>query len=257
METITLLNKEVFKKEDILSKMDNDEFYYGYLGKNALSSSSCKKLLDSPYAYYKSLTERSSTPQAFRDGQLIHLMILEPHKVEYLTFTEGTKASKAYKLAVQEVGYHNVFTNSEYYKAKKISERVRNVSDIKAMLDGSRFEIPEIGLYGGLPFRGKADILKGGIVMDLKTTADLKGFERSATHFSYDLQAALYLELFNAYEFEFIAVDKNTLDVGIYKTSQRFIDSGKYKLDLAIKNYETYLETDVKELENYVFRNTL
>ena len=257
METITLLNKEVFKKEDILKQMMDDDFYYNYLGKNALSSSSCKKLLDSAYAYHKSLTEKSSTPQAFRDGSLIHLMILEPHKIEYLTFTEGTKASKAYKLAVQEVGYHNVFTNSEYHKAHKIAERVRNVTDIKAMLDGSKFEIPAIGLYGGLPFRGKADILKGGIVMDLKTTSDLRGFERAANHFSYDLQAALYLELFNAYEFEFIVVDKGTLDVGVYKTSQRFIDSGKYKLDLAIKNYETYLETNTEELENYVFRSTL
>ena len=255
METITLLNKEIFKKEEILSKMMNDDFYYGYLGKNALSSSSCKKLLDSPYAYHKSLTERNSNAQALRDGQLIHLMVLEPHRVEYLTFTEGTKASKAYKLAVQEDGYHNVFTNSEYHKANKIAERVRNVTDVKAMLDGAKFEIPEIGYYNGLPFRGKADILKGSVVMDLKTTADLKGFERSANHFSYDLQAALYLELFKAYEFEFIVVDKNTLDVGIYKTSERFIDSGKYKLDVAVQRYEEYLQT--KDIENYVHKGTL
>jgi hypothetical protein len=255
METITLLNKEVFKKEEILKKMDNDDFYYGYLGKNALSSSSCKKLLDSPYAYHKSLTEKQQNVQALRDGQLIHLMVLEPHKVEYLTFTEGTKASKAYKLAVQEVGSHNVFTNSEYYKAKKIAERVRSQSDIKDMLEGSEYEVPEIGYYNGLPFRGKADILKGGIVMDLKTTSDLKGFERSANFFSYDLQAALYLELFKAYEFEFIVVDKNTLDVGIYKTSERFIDSGKRKLDIATQNYQDYLNTP--NIDDYVYKGTL
>jgi len=53
MEEIKLLNDEIFKKEDILKKMMNDEFYYGYLGKNALSSSASKKLLDSPYAYYR------------------------------------------------------------------------------------------------------------------------------------------------------------------------------------------------------------
>ena len=255
MKTIKLLNGEEFTQEELLSKMDNDAFYYGYLGANALSSSSCKKLLDSPYAYHKSLTESNSNAQALRDGQLIHLMILEPHKVDYLTFTDGTKASKAYTSAVKEVGYHNVYTNSEYYKSRKIAERVRNVTDVKAMLDGASYEIPAINLYGGLPFRGKADILKGGVVMDLKTTSDLKGFERSANHFSYDLQAALYLELFNAYEFEFIVVDKTTLDVGIYKTSQRFIDSGRYKLDLAIQNYEKYLTTE--NIEDYVHKGTL
>ena len=255
METIKLLNGEEFTKQELLSKMDNDEFYYGYLGQHALSSSSCKKLLQSPYAYHKSLTEKQQNVQALRDGQLIHLMVLEPHKVEYLTFTEGTKASKAYKLAVEEVGTHNVFTNSEYYKAKKIAERVRNQSDIKAMLDGAEYEIPAIAYYNDLPFRGKADILKGGIVMDLKTTSDLSSFERSANFFSYDLQAALYLELFNAFEFEFIVVDKNTLDVGIYKCSERFIDSGKRKLDIATQKYQDYLNTP--NIENYVHRGIL
>lgn len=255
METIKLLNNEEFTKQELLSKMDNDEFYYGYLGQHALSSSSCKKLLQSPYAYHKSLTEKQQNVQALRDGQLIHLMVLEPHKVEYLTFTNGTKASKEYKLAVEQVGTHNVFTNSEYYKAKKISERVRNQSDIKAMLDGAEYEIPAIAYYNGLPFRGKADILKSGVVIDLKTTSDLSSFERSANFFSYDLQAALYLELFNAFEFEFIVVDKNTLDVGIYKCSERFIESGKRKLDIATQNYQDYLNTP--NIDDYVHRGTL
>jgi hypothetical protein len=68
METIKLLNNEVFNKQDILSKMMDDEFYYGYLGVNALSSSASKKLLDSPYAYYRSLTEKQTNVQALRDG---------------------------------------------------------------------------------------------------------------------------------------------------------------------------------------------
>ena len=255
METIKLLNNEVFDKKDILSKMMDDEFYYGYLGVNALSSSASKKLLDSPYAYYRSLTEKQTNVQALRDGQLIHLMVLEPEKVEYLTFTEGTKASKQYKLAVQEVGSHNVFTNAEYHKAKKISERVRSVTDVKNMLEGARFEIPAIDTYNDLAFRGKADILKDGVVIDLKTTADIKGFERSANYFSYDLQAALYLELFGAFDFEFVVVDKSTLDVGIFKCSDKFIDSGKRKLDIATERYYDYLQTE--NIEDYVTRGTL
>ena len=47
MKTIKLLNGEEFKVKDILTKMDDDSFYYGYLGKHALSSSMCKSLLDS------------------------------------------------------------------------------------------------------------------------------------------------------------------------------------------------------------------
>ena len=255
METIKLLNNEVFDKQDILKKMLDDEFYYGYLGVNALSSSALKKLLDSPYSYHRSLTEKQTNVQALRDGQLIHLMVLEPEKVEYLTFTEGTKASKKYKLAVEEVGSHNVFTNAEYQKSRKISERVRNVTEVKKMLEGARFEIPAIHTYNDLPFRGKADILKDGLVIDLKTTADIKSFERSAHHFSYDLQAALYLELFNAFDFEFIVVDKSTLDVGIFKCSDNFIDGGRRKLDLATERYLDYLK--IKDIDNYVTKSTL
>lgn len=52
---IQLLNKELWEEEAILKKMYDDSFYYGHLGKHALSSSSAKKLIDSPKAYQKSL----------------------------------------------------------------------------------------------------------------------------------------------------------------------------------------------------------
>jgi len=52
---ITLLNGEEWQEADILKKMEDDSFYYGHLGKNALSSSSLKKLLQSPKAYQASL----------------------------------------------------------------------------------------------------------------------------------------------------------------------------------------------------------
>ena len=73
--------------------MDDDSFYYGHLGQHALSSSSLKKLLQSPKAYQKSL-RFSDTGQALRDGRLIHLNILEPHKINDLIVINGTKAKK-------------------------------------------------------------------------------------------------------------------------------------------------------------------
>jgi hypothetical protein len=44
-DMITLLNGEEWQEADILKRMDDDSFYYGHLGKHALSSSSLKKLL--------------------------------------------------------------------------------------------------------------------------------------------------------------------------------------------------------------------
>ena len=48
----------------------------------------------------------------------------------------------------------------------------------------------------GVPFRGKADIIKDKMIIDLKTTSKIKDFEYSALNFGYDLQAYLYLQLF-------------------------------------------------------------
>ena len=76
-ETIKLLDGTVFDKDILLEKMDDDSFYYGELGRKALSSSAIKSLLDSPKEYNRSLYYSSDNP-AFRMGRLIHLMALEP-----------------------------------------------------------------------------------------------------------------------------------------------------------------------------------
>ena len=47
----------IHDKEELIEKMYDDDFYYGYLGQNALSSSSIKTILKSPKQYLKNLTE--------------------------------------------------------------------------------------------------------------------------------------------------------------------------------------------------------
>jgi hypothetical protein len=47
-EKIQLLNGDIYDKDKLLEKMYNDSFYYGELGKYALSSSAIKSLIDSP-----------------------------------------------------------------------------------------------------------------------------------------------------------------------------------------------------------------
>ena len=84
-ETITTFDGVVHDKEEIIEKMYDDDFYYGYLGKQALSSSSLKKLLSSPNEYLRSLEEEDATEsQPLRDGKLFHWNVLEPEKFEEL-----------------------------------------------------------------------------------------------------------------------------------------------------------------------------
>ena len=256
MKNIKLLNGDDFKVSDIIPKMYDDVFYYGYLGQRALSSSSCKKLIESPKAYATSLTEGSPDSQALRDGRLTHLCVLEPHRLDEFTFVDGTKASKSFKLTAEELGKDLVYTNLELNKAQKIAEAVLANEEAAALLSGCEFEIPAIGEFMGLPFRGKADAKKGTTIIDLKTTANIQDFEYSAKKYSYDLQAALYLDLFDADDFIFLVVDKRTLDVGVYTITAGFVDSGLQKLQVATDAYKNYIMSDY-DLEQYTFYGEL
>ena len=256
MKNIKLLNGDEFKVSDIIPKMYDDVFYYGYLGQHALSSSSCKKLIESPKAYATSLTEGSPDSQALRDGRLTHLCVLEPHRLDEFTFVDGTKASKSFKLTAEELGKDLVYTNLELNKAQKIAKAVLANEEAAALLSGCEFEIPAIGEFMGLPFRGKADAKKGTTIIDLKTTANIRDFMYSANKYSYDLQAALYLDLFDATDFIFLVVDKRTLDVGVYTITAEFIDSGLHKLQEATDAYKNYIMSDY-DLEQYTFYGEL
>ncbi len=256
MKNIKLLNGDEFKVSDIIPKMYDDVFYYGYLGQHALSSSSCKKLIESPKAYATSLTEGSPDSQALRDGRLTHLCVLEPHRLDEFTFVDGTKASKSFKLTAEELGKDLVYTNLELNKAQKIAKAVLANEEAAALLSGCEFEIPAIGEIMGLPFRGKADAKKGRTIIDLKTTANIRDFMYSANKYSYDLQAALYLDLFDADDFIFLVVDKRTLDVGVYTITAGFIDSGLQKLQVATDAYKNYIMSDY-DLEQYTFYGEL
>ena len=254
---IKLLNNDTFLKEDILQKMYDDSFYYGYLGKHALSSSTCKSLLESPEAYVEYINKppKEKEPQPFRDGRLIHLLSLEPHRIDELTIIESTKGSKAYKLAVQEQLPQTVYTLAELNRCKKVAESVLNNQEFSSLVNKAKFEVPEISNYNGFPFRGKADILLDGVVVDLKTTSDIDNFHQSAMLYNYDLQAALYLELFEAFEFKYVVVDKKTFEVQVIEFSDEFIQSGYNKLNIATENYQKYLGN--KEFYDLNYKNNV
>ena len=251
----TFDNKE-WNYIDIIKRMYDDDFYYGYLGSNALSSSSAKKLLQSPKAYLKSLNVNSNA-QPLRDGRLVHLSVLEPHKVKDLTIVDGSKATKAFKQAVLELGSENVYTRSEFNNANAIANSVLKCSEVTKLLQGAEFEVPQASMIEGLPFRGKADVLNGNVVIDLKTTGDITKFRWSAKHFSYDLQAALYMKMFDADAFIFVVVDKDTKDIMICDCSDEFIRTGLHKLDMAIEQYKYFFQDEIPNLDNYVTHETL
>jgi len=253
---ITTFDGVKHDKEELLEKMIDDDFYYGYLGEHALSSSTLKIILKSPKAYISSLENEDTGSQALTDGKLFHMSILEADKFEALPVVDvASKASKIYKEAKAEHG--EVFTLKEINKAKALAEVFLRNKEVNEYLNNADFEVPQIQMIEGLPFRGKADVIKGNLIIDLKTTANINDFEYSALKFGYDLQAYLYLQLFpEAEQFVFICIDKTTKDIGIFECSNSFLESGRRKLKKGIKDYKHFFQTDL-DLEQHTIKKTL
>ena len=260
-DIITTLDGQFWNKQEIIEKMRDDEFYYGYLGKYSLSSSSCTSLLQSPLKYERSLKGESVYTDSFGMGNLVHYRILEPHKFNEMKFINVKgKTSKIFKEAVEEYGARNTFTIQEKYQAEDLSDCFLNNSVCTSMLLDAKYEEPAIGEIEGLPFRGKADVLGDGYILDIKTTGkDLKSFRYSANSWNYDVQCYVYTTLFDiSYkDFIFAVIDKSSGSLGLFRCSKEFWARGKEKTMDAIKIYRDYFVDKKKRVEEFFIQDVL
>lgn len=256
--TITTLDGRFWQVQDILQEMMNDDFYYGYLGENALSSSSCSKLLDSPLTYEKSLGNNDSNSPALRIGSLFHYKILEPQKWNSIHFVDvKSRNTIKFKEALSE--YSEVYTLSEKRQAENMANTFLTNSKCMDMLKHTRQEVPGIGELFGLPFRAKADILGDGYIVDLKSTDDVKNFKYSAYKWNYDAQMYIYCTLFEVpYDcFTFAVVDKKSNSLGIFECSKEFYLRGKEKVETAVQIYGDYFIAKKKVPEEFYLYDVL
>lgn len=254
---IQLLNGEKWDKQELLAKMQDDIFYYGHLGKHALSSSSIKLLQTSPKKYHYVTQYGQSESQALRDGWLFHTSILEPDVFNSQVLVDvQSKNTKKYKEALAEHG--KVFTAKEKSDAERLADAFFKNEQALQLITDCEFEVPAVGNIDGLPFRGKADILGNHGIVDLKSTTDIRAFPYSAKKYGYDIQVYVYCQLFNIpyTEFKFIALDKGTLDIAIYDVSEEFYLEGERKTLESIDRYNTFF-VDNADLNSYTLRGTL
>lgn len=234
---IKLLDGKEWEYKELLDNMYEDAFYYGYLGKAALSSSSMKKLLLSVEDYEQSLVQKNDT-KALIIGRLVHIVVLEPNRTESLyEFADcKTRGNKIYK-DLRDTSSKEVALVKDYQLAKDLNEAVRSHSVAGKLLQDGKPEVPEIGYIYGLPVRGKADWLRDDMIVDLKTTSNIDDFDYNCTMFGYDIQAYLYTTLFKRSRFVFIAVDKKSYKVKVVEATDEMIKEGEEKVKRAIENY--------------------
>lgn len=248
---IQLLDGKEWDRDEILEKANDDDFYYGYLGKYAFSSTSIKHLLSSPKTYKHILEYGQAEAQALRDGWLFHTCVLEPDVFNSQIFVNvQSKNTKKYKDAVAQYG--KVFTLKEKHDAERLADALLRNEMVLEKLGNSEFEQAEIGEVFGFPFRAKADILSNNSEMyDLKSTASLQGWKYSADKYGYDVQAFLYCQLFDILpnRMGFIVIDKGSLDIGYAQVTDEFYERGMLKVKKALQTYEEWFmqETDLDQ----------
>ena len=254
---ITTFDGKKHDTGELLKKMMDYEFDYGYLGKEALSCSLLKVIIQSPKRYIELIDVGQKETQPLRDGKLLHMAVLEPEKFEDLVVVDvKSKNTKTYKEAVEEFG--TVYTTPEIETALLLATTLHDNVKVQKILKGAEFEVPAIAMIDGIPFRGKADILKGSEIIDVKTTVDIKKFKYSAYKYSYDLQAYLYLQLFpEAKTFTFLCIDKATKDIAIYECSDEFLQSGKDKLEQGIADFNFFFRNKDLSLKDYIIYDTV
>ena len=241
-------------KNPTLEKLRDDEHYYGEFGKQFLSNSDIKSLLENPLNFKKP----SPPNPAFVVGSYFHTCILEPDKLEKFKIVKSrTRNTKEYK---EIAGEDICLLQHEVDKIELMREKVLEVDLFKDLiLDGAvEYEQPGLVELEGMQWKGKADIVNHSnqLIIDLKTTNNINTFASSAHKFNYDSQAYIYSKMFNM-DFVFIVVDKKTHQLGLFDCSDKFLQSGQNKVALAVQAYNDFFVNSDGDFSQYYISKTL
>ena len=241
-------------KNPTLEKLRDDEHYYGEFGKQFLSNSDIKSLLENPLNFKKP----SPPNPAFVVGSYFHTCILEPDKLEKFKIVKSkTRNNKEYK---EIAGEDICLLQHEVDQIELMREKVLEVDLFKDLiLDGAvEYEQPGLIELEGMQWKGKADIINHSnqLIIDLKTTNNINAFASSAHKFNYDSQAYIYSKMFNM-DFVFIVVDKKTHQLGLFDCSDKFLQSGQNKVALAVQAYNDFFVNGDGDFSQYYISKTL
>ena len=241
-------------KEQIIEKLKNDEDYYGSFGKQFLSNSNVGTLLTNPLA----LRDTQQSNINFLIGGYFHTAILEPDKLKKYRIVEAsTRNTNIYK---EMSGGEMCLLKHEVDQLELMIDKVLSNEVCKGLIraDNNDYEVPGIAEIAGAMWKGKADILNHSekLIVDLKTTSNLADFRYSAKKYNYDSQAYIYKQLFG-YDMVFMAIDKITNQIGIYDCSDKFLETGKEKVEKAVEAYNLFYNDPDFVPDNYFINLTL
>jgi hypothetical protein len=229
-----------------INECDNETYHKDRTFK---SSSTLKLFLKDPREYYKRYVlgeERDEMYKSAYDfGSYMHSLLLEPHKtiLEFAIFEGATRRGKAYDEFKEANEGKTIITASQAQQALDLLHLYNDHVDTKGLIEDGVAEHTLCVELEGMPIKVRADYIKEGMIIDVKTTSDpVDKFSAAKTiiRFDYDLSAALYVDAFKEHtgkdhDFVFAFLNKQNGDVGILKASEALLENGRKKYKTAIK----------------------
>jgi hypothetical protein len=240
----------------ILESLMDDKEYYSGVGRNYLSNSDIGTLLNNPKDFRKDREDNKS----FAEGRYFHQLLIEKDKAEVVPSVDvSTRNTKEYKAYCETHNLPFVLLTKEKEDVEKLVKTMKaNIqfyADIYA--SGNKYEVPAVGEFFGIKWKGKADIVGKDFLIDLKTTSDIQKFKWSAKAYNYDSQAYIYKTLFGK-PLVFYVIDKGTGQLGIFRPTPEFYESGELKVKKAVEVYNRYFsETPSDDIDNYYIDENL
>ena len=261
---ITLLNGDTYGQEEITTLAVQDEFYYGELMRNAVGSSELRNIYDDPDKQLQYMRGKGGNTEALTLGKLVHWCWLEPDVFYSKQYIDAPRInSPEFVAAINEHGEENVFKMKHKNITEWICRKLDTNEKIHEIRKGAETEVPMVKMLNGVPVRGKADLIKDGIIYDLKTgIVSPQQFEWKIGDINYDLQAWIYMQLFPEMEgFKFIYINKHTRAVGLIEVPKEVIERGREKYELAVRAYfEIFHNRELDEIEymldQYLYEGT-
>ena len=245
--TNTELNK-------VLHKLDDDEQYYGEFGRQFLSNSDIKSLLEDPLSFKQPIV---GNPNLVK-GSYFHTLVLEPDKLERFKIIDAaTRNTKKYK---DLSGGEMCLLEKEADELNQLRDKLLGVTAARELIQDIDvdYEVPGVQELEGEWWKLKADIVNNtqGYVIDLKTTSDIDKFSYSAKVYNYDSQAYIYSTYFKM-DFLFIVICKKSKKIGIFDCSPQFLESGKEKVQKAVEQYRLFYKDENFNPAEYFISKTL
>lgn len=241
-------------KNEILHNLEDDEKYYGDYGKQFLSNSDIRALLNDPLNFKKPIV---GNPNLIKGGYF-HTLVLEPEKLErYKIIDASTRNTKIYK---ELSGGEMCLLQKEADELQLLRDKLMANNVCRELIQDIdvEYEVPGIIQLEDEWWKLKADIVNNtqSFVVDLKTTSNLDKFKYSAREYNYDSQAYIYSSYFKK-DMIFVVVDKQTHKIGIFDCSPEFLERGKEKVQRAVEQYRLFYKDQDFDPAQYVITKTL